>query len=159
MHFSPARQSRLPPTWGRVRLCQQLCSIGADFCTPEQTAGGLVESKNQAACIDHERGVLRGVQGGLETEDLGRIFDGQEGETPTLVRNMQHADLRDTKLVADANDGCRRSAVRADNQLLNDVRVGKLQRLEERPPLEGRCPREPAGDRVLAVTLDSPPYG
>src|ERR1700737_3988874 len=68
---------------------------------------------------------------------------------------MQHADLRDTKLVADANDGCRRSAVRADNQLLNDVRVGKLQRLEERPPLEGQFSRAQVDARVLAGSYDS----
>jgi len=60
------------------------------------------------------------------------------GKTPALVRYMEHPDLRDTQLIPDTNDGRRRSPIRADDQLLNDIGVGKPQRLEERPALEGK---------------------
>ena len=75
MHLAPAREPRLPPSSGCVRLRQELRGIGADFRAAEQAARRLVECQNEAARIDYESSIFRGIQGSLQTEHLGRILN------------------------------------------------------------------------------------
>ena len=74
---------------------QHLRGVGAHFRAPEQTAGRLVESKNQAAGIDHEGCVFSGIQRGLQTEDFSRILDGEKCEPAPLVGDVEYPDLGD----------------------------------------------------------------
>ncbi len=131
MHLAAAAQSRVPPARPRLELRHQARHLGADFRPRKERAGGPVERHDAPLRIRDQGSVLGYVERGPHAQGLRRVIDHDQGKSSPLLRDVLHAHLGREQLIAQMHHALPFHATRAVDQLLDRLRVGEVNRLEE----------------------------
>ena len=128
VHLAAAGESGLPPARRHFGLREECRGIGPDTGCGKERERRPVEGEHTVACIDDHDRLLRDVERGPHGKRFRHLLDEEQSQTSALVRDVLDTHSRERELASQPDDDVLGRAAHTVDELLDDFRIGEVNR-------------------------------